>query len=301
LHDKYQLFASLNEYFVVAFKQQFIENSFVEWPHFYYDSPMSKANTIHSNSALQALGLSEQESRFYIAALTLGKSPVSKIAREANLNRSSVYTIVERLAEKGLISRGKTSTGLAISAASPKHLLTLQEEQAIKLAKHVEQLQDLFVITKAEPGVRFYEGPDGLKNVLTMILEEAKEVCAFGDGDAFRKAIPGWTERYSERRSAQKIHTRLLLKATPQTIGAAKYLRSSQPDEKKAYSKIRLLPEALGIKGGFDVYNNTVILYSFDEKNVAVVVESMMISLMMKAIFEILWEMAEGYEKTLIR
>lgn len=255
----------------------------------------------YSRSALQAVGLSEQESRFYIAALTLGKSSVSKVAREADLNRSSVYPIIERLAEKGLLSRSKTSTGLVVCATSPKRLLALQEEQTAKLAKQVEQLQDLFAVVKAEPSVRFYEGPEGLKTVLASILEEAKEICVFGDGDAFRKAIPGWAERYSERRSEQKIRTRLLLKATQQTIGAAKYLRSSEPDEKKAYSKIRLLPEALGIRGGFDVYNNTVILYSFDEKNVAVMVESKMISSMMKAIFEILWGMAEGYEKTLIR
>lgn len=262
---------------------------------------MKKDLASPSTPALQSLGLSEQECRFYIAALTLGKSPVSKIARESNLNRSSVYTIVEHLAEKGLISRSKRSSGLVITATSPKHLLTLQEEQTDKLAKQVAQLQDLFVVAQAEPGVRFYEGPDGLKTVLATILEEAKDICVFGDGDAFRKAVPGWTERYSERRSAQKIHTRLLLKATSQAVSAAKYLRSSEPDEKKAYSKIRLLPEALGVKGGFDVYNNTVILYSFDERNVAVMVESKMISSMMKAIFEILWEMAEGYEKTLIR
>ncbi len=252
-------------------------------------------------SALQTLGLSEQESRFYVASLTLGKSPVSKIAREANLNRSSVYSIVKRLSERGLVSHSKTSSGLVISATSPKHLLALHEEQTTNFIKQVEQLQELFVVAKAEPGVRFYEGSDGLRAVLTTILEEAKEICVFGDGDAFRKAIPGWTERYSERRSNQKIHTRLLLKATQQSVSAAKYLRSSEEDGKKAYSKIRLLPETLGIRGGFDVYNNTIILYSFDEQNVAVMVESKMISSMMKAIFEILWEMAEGYEKTLIR
>jgi len=247
------------------------------------------------------IGLDERESRFYVAALKLGKSPISKIARAADLNRSSSYTVVQALIQKGLVSQVKNSTGLIITPIQPQRLLEIQEEQRDLLEEQVKRLQDIFAIAQLEPGVQFFEGKEGLKTVLNSILEEAKEIYVLGDGDAFRKAIPGWSEQYSERRSDRKIRTRLLLKATPQTIGAAKYLRSSEADQKKAYSKIRLLPEALGIKGGFDVYNDKVILYSFEERNVAVVIESKMISAMMKAIFEMLWNVAEGYERTLIR
>ncbi|MDO8584336.1 MAG: helix-turn-helix domain-containing protein [bacterium] len=254
-----------------------------------------------SNTSFQTVGLNEQESRFYVAALKLGKSPISRIAREAGLNRSSSYAVIRALAQRGLVSRVKESNGLIIIPISPTRLLDIHKEQQATLESQVDYLQRLFAFIPLEPGVQLHEGKEGLKTVLNSILNEAKEICVFGDGDAFRKMIPGWGENYSKRRSAQKIQTRLLLKATPETIGAAKYLRSSEVDDKKGYSKIRLLPESLGIKGGFDVYNNKVVLYSFEERNVAVIVESKMISSMMKAIFEMLWSMAEGYERTLVR
>lgn len=262
-------------------------------------------NTLNSKNVLspafQAIGLNDRESRFYVVALRLGTSLISKVAKESGLNRSSSYTVVESLVNKGLVSRVKKSNGLYVTPVSPERLLQIQEEQRALLEEQVKKLQNIFSVVQHEPGVRFYEGKEGLKSVLMSVLEEAKEICVFGDGDAFRKAIPGWSEQYSARRSDLKIKTRLLLKATSQTVGAAKYLRSSEIDPRKAYSKIRLLPEALGIKGGFDVYNEKVILYSFEERNVAVVIESKMISSMMKAIFDMLWNMAEAYERTLIR
>lgn len=263
---------------------------------------MNKITSVNfSDPIFQSIGLNEPEVRFYVAALKLGKSAISKIAREAQLNRSSAYTIAESLGKKGLVSRVKNSSSLCVMAVEPKKLFDLQDEQRHTLAKQIEELQNIFTLIQAEPHVQFYEGKQGLKNVLNSILEEAKEVCVFGDGDAFRSSIPGWSEQYSERRSAQKIRTRLLLKASPQAISAAKYLRSSEVDEKKAYTKIRLLPESLGITGGFDVFNNKVILYSFEERHVAVVIENKMISSMLKAIFEMIWNIAENYDRTLIR
>lgn len=267
----------------------------------YHDLMNKPASLNFSDPIFQTLGLSEREIRFYVAALKLGKSPISKIARQADLNRSSAYTITQSLGKKGLVSRVKDSKSLSIAPIKPKQLLALQDEQHRMLAKQIEELQNIFTLTQTEPNVQFYEGRQGLKTVLESILEEAKEVCVFGDGDAFRSSIPGWSEQYSERRSAQKIRTRLLLKASPQTIGAAKYLRSSEVDEKKAYTKIRLLPESLGITGGFDVFNDKVILYSFEERHVAVVIENKMISSMLKAVFEMIWNIAENYDRILIR
>ena len=144
-----------------------------------------------------------------------------------------------------------------------------------------------------------YEGIEGMKHVLQMELDEAQEICIFGDGEAFKKAVPTWSEEQAKKRLLKKVKTRLLLKASPLTIRAAKDLLKNT--EKARYSQIRVLPEAFSIVGGFDTFADKVVLFSFDEKNIAVVIESKIIQTMMQSVFNMLWNMAEVYNHTLLK
>ena len=61
-----------------------------------------------------------------------------------------------------------------------------------------------------------------------------------------------------------------------------------------------MLPSAYKINySGFDVYNNKIILYSFQKQNNAFVIENNLISEMMRTVFGILWETAEKYKHLL--
>lgn len=247
---------------------------------------------------LKAAGLDRRESAFYAAALSLGKALVSKVALVADLNRSASYEVMESLKEKGLISSVKSSRGLMVIASDPGHLLHNQKERYDMLAKNIEELKYLFTVANHEPGVRMYEGKEGLKEVLQMILALGEDVCIYGDGDAFKQSIPGWTEYYAEERARLGIHSRLLLKASPDVFKSIQSL-STKKSAKEHFSSIRFLPAALGVVGGFDVVGEKLILYSFEETTIAVVLESKIISAMMLAIFEMLWNLAEPYQKNL--
>lgn len=247
---------------------------------------------------LKVAGLDRRESAFYAAALTLGKGLVSRVARDADLNRSASYEVMESLKVKGLISTIKSSRGLMVIPSDPEHLLRNQKERYDLLANNIEELKYLFTVAKHQPGVRMYEGKEGLKEVLQMILALGEDVCIYGDGDAFKQAVPGWTECYAEERARLGIRSRLLLKASPDVFKSIQSL-ATMKSAKEHFSSIRFLPAALGIVGGFDVVGDKLILYSFEETTIAVVLESKIISTMMRAIFEMLWNLAEPYQKNL--
>lgn len=248
---------------------------------------------------LQLAGLDRRESAFYAASLRLGKSPVSKVAQAADLNRSASYEVMEGLKERGLISTAQSSRGLLVVASDPEHLLNDQKERYEHLSKHIEDLRYLFTVAKQEPGVRMYEGREGLKEVLQILLNSDSEVCIYGDGDAFKKAIPGWTEHYSEERAKRAIRSRLLLKSTAEVLHSMRSFKV-QKSAKTHFSEIRVLPAAMEIVGGFDVIGDKLVLYSFENNVVAVVIESKLISKMMLSVFNILWNLAESYQKTLV-
>lgn len=249
---------------------------------------------------IRRCGLDESEAKVYLALITLGDGTIHQAAKEAGLNRTSSYAVIERLKTKGLVSNIKKAGKTHLSPAKPQIFLQTQKDNCANLEKRIDDLNYLFAIARKSPGVRFYEGREGLKTVLEMIIGEAKEISIYGDGDAFKHSIPGWSEYYSEKRAAHNIKSRLLLKGTSDAIETAKKLRRN-PSAKNKLSKIRVLPEGYNIVGGFDVYNEKVIFYSFGGNNTAVVVESPIISAMLLSIFNMLWNMAEQYDKTLLR
>jgi HTH-type transcriptional regulator, sugar sensing transcriptional regulator len=65
------------------------------------------------------LGLNEYEAKAYIAAVALGEGTIKEISEESGVPRSRAYDVMERLAEKGLVTVGNTNP-LYYRANEPK-------------------------------------------------------------------------------------------------------------------------------------------------------------------------------------
>jgi hypothetical protein len=143
----------------------------------------------------------------------------------------------------------------------------------------------MFQQARAIPKAKLYEGREGLKHVLENNLRKAKEIRIYGDGDAFAEAIPGWTSKYSERRKKRGIKTKLLLKESRE------YIKQS------VSSEIQTLPRGFDVRGGFDVYGHTAVLYAFDNEPSAFVIENKPIARMMTSIFDMLWHLASLHKR----
>jgi sugar-specific transcriptional regulator TrmB len=229
--------------------------------------------------------------------LALEDAPVDKIARQADTNRTSTYPVLERLEKMGLVSRSKKKGKTVYSAARPEKFLDILEDKKEKMQEVLPDLKNLFALQEGRPGVQLFAGVEGLKTVLNMILNEATtEVLIFSDGESFLKKIPGWADAYVLKRSRQNIRTCLVLKSSPYNLKAARLLREGKSEKAKT-TKMRLLPESYNLDySGFDIYNNKVVFYSFDKQNVAIVIESKVISRLMRVNFEILWNEAGRYD-----
>lgn len=241
---------------------------------------------------LKKYGLSENEAKVYCSLLALEEGTVDAIAMHAELNRTSSYPVLERLKALGLVGQTKKKKKTVFKAVSPEKLLDLLEDKKESLMAVMPNLKSLLEISRGRPDVSFFEGQEGLKTVLNSILAEAKEVCILGEGESFLNAIPGWNEAYVEKRKGRRIKVKLILKATSYALKSIKKMQESGNE----YLKIRVLPEFYKINhGGFDLYSNKSIFYSFEKNYHAVVIDSGVINQVMRTVFDILWETAERY------
>ena len=87
-------------------------------------------NPTHVTECLKSLGLTKYESRVYVALLKVASATASEIHEISGVPRASVYTVIDQLLDKGLVS---------VSQSAPKRFAAFSPEDAItKLMTHIE-------------------------------------------------------------------------------------------------------------------------------------------------------------------
>jgi HTH-type transcriptional regulator, sugar sensing transcriptional regulator len=132
------------------------------------------------SDSLAELGLSAQESATYLAALELGFSSISDIAKKASIKRPTAYYIIEELIRKNLISRAPKGKRVFYLAERPQNLLhniRRQEERLVNLMPELEALQKS---AHNRPNIRFFEGKEGICAIYNEIFNTHNKMLAIG-------------------------------------------------------------------------------------------------------------------------
>lgn len=159
------------------------------------------------------IGLSEKESKVYLASLKLGKSSVQKIATSAKVNRATTYVIIEHLMEKGLMSSTTEGKKQYFIAESPEKLSLLFREQQMEIQKKQDYLDkilpDLKSLKQKEndgPVVRYFEGKDGMRAMSDeFFLHDHKETAnTFFSFDLLKNIFSEEERKWMQRRRQDK-------------------------------------------------------------------------------------------------
>lgn len=123
------------------------------------------------------LGLDERQVSIYKALLALGPSPIRTIAERAGVNRGTTYDNLKLLQQLGIVTYLPKGKRRFFSAREPEVLLQLAEERQHNLERAIGQLKSRVIpeLHHLKPdfsaaNVQFYEGDDGIEQVLRDIL-----------------------------------------------------------------------------------------------------------------------------------
>src|SRR5688572_13302339 len=122
----------------------------------YFDN-MDKLKT-----SLSSLGFNEKEIEIYTALLELGEASYADISKATGINRTSLYPMVSKLQERGIVQYHLDSRKL--SPLAPKSLFTKLQGEVLQLHKLIPQLDALSKKQRAISRVKFYVGAEGIKN-----------------------------------------------------------------------------------------------------------------------------------------
>ena len=244
---------------------------------------------------LISVGFTEKEASVYLALLELGKRTVSPIARSANINRTTVYDILDSLVAKGLVSVSGKEPLQEFIAESPDKILSLVNADIEKRQKELEQAKEIIPQLKSmhnvsdRPQVRFYEGAEGLEQVYEDTLTSHETIRAYANVEDTHSILTGYFPKYYKRRSAKGIKIRAIF---PDNELA--HDRKSHDAEESRESVI-VPSDKYYFSPEINIYDNKVMIASWKEK-LGIIMESKEIAEAMKSIFEMAWAEAKRLE-----
>lgn len=245
---------------------------------------------IEFNNLFEKFGLTNKESALYIALLELGQSEVSTIASKARIKRPTAYFVLRDLENKGFVASVISGKKKKFVAEDPKKLLAMEKSKITDLEIALPGLLGLKTKNEYKPGVKFFFGKDGVKSVYeeTLLQPPGSEMLAIGNAQAVLENVYGFPEWYIKRRVAGNIRMRAITPNTP-AVAAVKQRDISELRHTRILDPLQF---TAGVE--INIYGNKVSIVSVMQNElVGVIIESKVLALAQKQLFEILWTVAK--------
>lgn len=258
--------------------------------------------------ALQGAGLTEGESKVYLALLKLGTTTSGPIIEKSNVSNSIIYRILNSLIEKGLVSCVTKEKTKYFRAANPKRILDYLEERKEKIDQNKQTIEmilpQLTALTQPteDINVQMYKGFKGVISAWELTHSELRK------GDEFHSwgVYPMQEDRF--HLYWQRDH-----KKREKAGFGAKILFNRGTDKetlenRNSYNRCeaRYMPNEIKTPAWFVVFKNITIIVlqtrKFEEnqktieKPTAIVIESKEIAETFEAYFQDLWKRSSPFK-----
>ncbi|MGB3478680.1 MAG: helix-turn-helix domain-containing protein, partial [bacterium] len=154
--------------------------------------------TIHQ--ALEKIGLTTNETKIYLALIDLGTTLAGSVARKAGLHRRQTYDALHRLVGKGLVSYTVKKGRKLFRPVDPERIVEITKQQEREITSVLPEIIEKFRKTVSKVHAEIYEGVEGLKSVMEMILKERKEWFTIGSTGKGPVVLPFYLEQFARKR-----------------------------------------------------------------------------------------------------
>jgi len=252
--------------------------------------------------SLEKLGLQDNEAKVYLALLEMGKGTVTEVARAAQMNRTTGYDILERLAMYGLSSRAGGGTKKKMYAAEPpgrlKQYLENKKTQAERRLENVgDVLSDLQGLYKKEskPIIKFFEGNKGIKNIYWHTLEAKSTIYSVLDFSVYLPEYWQFGKDYVKERNKRNVKEHCLVLKNDLGLEWYNTIYKNNPANRKI-TEYRWLNKQFPFipAAEINIYDDVVMgLLVKPGENAAFEIINASFANSLKIIFEMAWQTAE--------
>ncbi len=245
--------------------------------------------------SLIAAGLEKNQAAVYETLVKRGALPASDAAHLAGLGRPLTYKVLDELIALGLVEekkeRGKVARFVAAHPLKLKEIADkkLEAAQSAKVALEgtIGKLISDFNLQSGKPGVRFFEGMEGIRQVLWDSLNARETIYAYSDLAAIRKYISDINKEYVAERMRRNVNKYGLVPDTPENRSFMRDYTGKMLE----MTETRFLPcDKAPFSTVMQIYDNKVSYSVLGEKNlIGVIIEDPRIYTMHRTLYDYLW------------
>lgn len=248
-------------------------------------------------SKLTNLGLNKNQVKIYLTLLQLGSANIQDIAQKAAIKRTTAYSILDTLLQKGLVNFSAKGAHREYYAENPKKIPAVFQDQQKKIQTEekafkeiLPELLSIYNVKGVKPKIRTYEGLEGIKKIFDESIEVKldEEMLVYSAYEEVNKYLQQYIREYIQNRVKRGLKQRCIAEITSQAkelqANDAKELRITRLIDKNRFP---LLNQVI-------IYGNKIYIASYKDL-LGIIIESSTIAMTQKSIFELAW-IAAGLE-----
>jgi len=247
---------------------------------------------------LRKVGLTDGESKVYLALLELGSSTTGPIVKEADIAKSIVYQILDRLIQKGLVSYIVKEKTKYFQAGDPRKILGLIDEKETDLKEIKNEFEKVLPellskqLLKKKSEAIAYLGFRGVRTTHEHIYDKLKR----GE-EYYYLGIPAYQPEeqhiYWKRDHIQRIKAGIKCKFLYNKDAHREILK-----DRNSYKgcEARYMPTDIKTPATFLIYKDTVAIILQSPKYIAIEIINEDITNSFKAYFDEFWKQSVPFK-----
>lgn len=245
---------------------------------------------MYEQSLTQA-GLSKDQAAVYELLIARGTSSARDLHTYSSLSRPLVYKVLDELAALELVEKHEAPKKVALfSAAHPLKLKDVVEKR-ISAARDahtalegvVGQLTSAFNLVSGKPGVRFFEGQEGIRECLNDALTSHTDIYSYVDIAEVERVIPDISREFAKARQKRGLKKKNIGVDTPEN-------RQEIEGYYTAVTEERLIPWSAPKFGVvMQIYDGKVSYFTLHTPMIGIIIADPHIYEMHRSLFEQTW------------
>jgi len=242
---------------------------------------------------LKRIGLTEGESKVYLALLKLGSSTVGPIVKESKLAYSKIYEVLDRLIRKGIVSYTIKEKTKYFQAVEPTRLLDFLNKKENEIKQNKETLKNILpelqkvknqkVLQESE----IYTGLKGIKTAYEILTK-----------DSSKKEPLLYFYVYDEKHVKtldlfynQLFHLFKKLKLNLKGISTREFKESRHFKKPPKFVDLKFIDFPL--PSTLDIYGDKILQTIWGEKPMAILINSKEVADNYRKYFDNVWKLAK--------
>ncbi|MDP2749297.1 MAG: helix-turn-helix domain-containing protein [Nanoarchaeota archaeon] len=231
--------------------------------------------------ALKNAGLTDSEAKIYLVLLDLGPSLAGMVARRSGIHRRTVYDILDRLVEKGLVGYMRTNNRNYYETTEPIKLMELLREKEEEMSGILPELELSHKQSKEKQETNFYKGKEGIRIIFEDQIKEGKEILVFGESNLASDVLRYYLPKYNKKRIEKKIKMKMLFDKSLQ-----------EKMSKIPLAEIRFLKSHISLSST-NIYADKVAIILWSDNPLGILIKQKEIADSYRNYFKMLWDSAE--------